>query len=146
MSLEKISTILPTTPSGMRASSAAANSEVRTVPLPMRVAATSGAVSTREANRPCGVRSTTRRLKVPSSSGAQRALSLSRAWLSLASTVTVRPARPSTCARNVGSVRRKAAARGSSTPRRASSASAVSLARVASERNSLKLCTSSTSI
>ena len=59
----------------MRASSAAANSEVRIVALAMRVAATSGAVSMRDVNWPCAVRSTTSRLKVPLSSGAQRALS-----------------------------------------------------------------------
>ncbi len=65
----------PTTLSGIRASSAAANSEERMMALPMRVAANSEASSTREANRPSDVRSITSRRKVPLSSGAQRALS-----------------------------------------------------------------------
>ena len=87
------------TASGIRASSAAANSEVRIAPLASRVDAVSGALSMREANWPAGVRSITSRRKVPSPSGAQRTVSFSSWWPSVASAVTVRPARPSTTLR-----------------------------------------------
>ena len=121
----------------MPASSTAANSELRMLPLPMRSEATRGAVSIRLANLPSSPRWTTRRLKL-ALSAAQRAVRRSRLWPSVASTVTVRPGAPSTFGRASGSVRRKAAAAGSLTPRRASSDSMLSEERTASAVNRLK--------
>jgi len=71
---------------------------------------------------------------MPSSSGLQRALSFSSAFFSLASTVTLRPARPMSVCCTTLSVRKNAAAWGSYKPRRLSSDSAVSDVRVISER------------
>ena len=109
------------------------------VPLAIWLEAVSGADSTRD-TKPRGVDSMTRRLKLLSSSAFQRALSLSRPWLSFVSAVTLRPLLPSKTWRAVASVRINAAAAVSSTPMRLSKVSAVSLERVSSERNKLSGC------
>ena len=67
-SVANTSAICVAMPSGMRASSVAANSDVRTVPLPMRTCAASGAVSSMASSLPA-MRLTVRRVKcVPSNS------------------------------------------------------------------------------
>jgi hypothetical protein len=122
----------------MRASSVAANSEVRMVPLARRVPGVSASRSVTPA-KPVGVRSITKRLKPPSPSGIQRALSFLSWFSCVASAVTVRPARENSALRASALPRTKAVAAGSEMPRRFSRASAVSLERVTSVRNSVKL-------
>ena len=87
---------------------------------------------------PVAVRSMTRRLNSAASSVAQRKLSLSSCWLSVASAVTFLPARPASNSRALASRRKKDAAATSSMFKRLSNASKVSLLRVLSVRNNLK--------
>ena len=122
----------------------AANSELRMMPPARRGEAVSLPVSMRVLSS-LFLRSTTRRRKLPSSSGAQRTVSCDSWWSGVVSAVTRRPARPSTCWRTWSLPRMKAAAAGSATPRRWSRVSAVSLPRVYSERYRDMPCTLSVS-
>ena len=144
MSPEKISAICTATLSGIRASSVAANKEVWILPLAMRVLAVSGSVSMVDFLAAPAPR-TDRRLKVPSSSGLQRAVKETRRPRSSTSACTLRPARPSRFFCELESARKKADAAGSLTPRRRNKLSAVSVLRVTSLRYKSMACAASKS-
>ena len=137
MSPENSSASCTAMESGMFESSVAANSELRITPPARRLVAASGADSRREL-KSSPVRSTTRRLNWPLSSGAQRAVRRTKRWSSVVSAVMERPLRPRRFWCTLPSLRSQAAAAGSATPRRCSKDSAVSLLRSCSLRYSVK--------
>ncbi len=149
MSVAKISASWVATESGIWASSVAAKSDVRTVPLASSDCEASGA-SAVEATSLSAMRSIRRRvnwvgiLSLPGA--AKRATSSSRRPEASARTRTILLPRPSRSLRATGSLRRNAAAAASPTPSRASSESAVSLALVTSLRKSSRSLASMASI